>query len=66
MRRGKSRNKRKPYKKYESKYYKKYGYSIKDIVVLLEWSYGTVWAYYQTPAKRKEMLELVELEEQCN
>jgi len=57
--------KKKKYKKYDSKYFKKYGYSIKDVCVSLGWSYGTVHAYFQDSEKRKVMLALVKTEENC-
>jgi len=50
-------------KKSKSKYYTKYGYSIKDVCMWLGWSTGTVWAYFQDKDKRKEMLALVKKEE---
>ena len=56
---------RKKHRKYKSKYYRKYGYSIKDVVTQLGWSYGTVHAYFQDPFKRKEMLDLVKIERGC-
>lgn len=56
---------RRKHKKYRSKYYMTYGYSIRDVMMWLGWSYGTVHAYFQDPFKRKEMLDLVKLEESC-
>ncbi len=57
------RKKRKESRKYRSKYYREYGYSVGDVCKWIGWSYGTVWAYFQEPAKRKEMLDLVKIEE---
>jgi len=54
---------RKQPKKYNSKYYKKYGYSIKDCMEATGWSCGTVHTYFQDSFKRKQMLDLVKLEE---
>ncbi len=50
-------------KKYTSKYFRLYGYSIKDICKILGWSYGTVHAHYNNKELRKSMLEYVKVEE---
>lgn len=50
---------RKTHRKYESKYYKKHGYSIKDCAMWLGWSESTVQAYFQDKDKREEMLAMV-------
>jgi len=57
---------RKKHRKYNSKYYRKYGYSIKDASTILGWSYGTVHAYFQDAVKRREMLGLLKVESACN
>jgi hypothetical protein len=60
-----AKKKRKKHKKYDSKYYVKYGYSVKDVMKYLPWSYGIIWLYFQDTKKRKEMLKLVEIEKEC-
>ncbi len=60
-----AKKKRKPHRKYRSKYYNKYGYSIKDVAMWTGWSYGAVWLAFQVPAERKAMLALVKAEEAC-
>ncbi len=61
-----AKRKRKPHRKYRSKYYRKYGYSIKDVVMFTGWSYGSVHAAFQVPSERRAMLELVKVEEECS
>lgn len=53
--------KRNKKKKYDSKYFRLYGYSIRDVCGILGWSYGTVHGYFQDTKKRKEMLGLVKV-----
>ena len=50
-------------RKYDSKYRLKYGYTINECAMWLGWSQGTVQAYFKDPFKRKEMLDLVKIEE---
>ena len=49
--------------KYRSKYKVKYGYNVLDCVKILGWSRGGVWRAFQDSFKRKQMLDLVKLEE---
>ncbi len=58
-----AKKKRKTHCKYQSKYYRKYGYSIKDAMAWTGWSMGSCWQAFQKPASRKAMLELIKLEE---
>jgi DNA-directed RNA polymerase specialized sigma24 family protein len=65
MRKGnKSRHVKKQRKKHISKYRRLYGFSIKEIVELLGWSYGTVHAYFQDANKRRIMLSCAKLEKE--
>lgn len=50
-------------KKYTSKYYRLYGYSIRDVCEILGWSHGTVHAYFNNKKLRKAMLQLVSAKE---
>ena len=54
---------RRPSKKYTSKYSRLYGYSIPEIMDILNWPYTTVHNWINDPEKRKLLLNYVKAEE---